>query len=346
MDSELIVKKDCECTGLCECADFCIPTIYTVKTRPECDETNITQTLDVRQRKGEAEMAVADRLIHVQSELVDGYAVVCFVTSGDIDAVYIHLDVVSRLWAKDETNGYRFPVYVVLQKQAGKVDVYNITALLSLFEEHYKDPAIGSKLAYTLCIGGNDFVPKLYSKSHDNVCKTVLESTYFRNSLYRVNNGRLALNIDVYIELVKFMFTPKRKQGSYIPYEEERAITIAKTKDKSKKSGYKHTDPRKWLPPQSAVERFADLIQLQIEYLQSASFHDHRMPNFRECKCLKENASGEIEYDFGEESHFQSVDDLPCVTVKSQKRSSQDTPQGGARRKRQLTSTPKAKLNS
>ena len=187
VDSELIVKKDCECTGICKCADFCIPIIYIVKTRPECDETNITQTLDVRQRKGEAEMAVADWLIHVQGELVDGDAVVCFVTSGDIDAVYIHLDVVSRLWAKDETNGYRFPVYVVLQKQAGKVYVYNITALLSLFEEHYKDPAIGSKLAYTLCIGGNDFVPKLYSKSHDAVCKTVLESTYFRNSLYSVN---------------------------------------------------------------------------------------------------------------------------------------------------------------
>ena len=343
VDSELIVKKDCECTGVCECADYCVQIIYDVKTRPEPDRCRIAQTLDVKQRKGEAEMTVADWLIHLQNELIDGDAVVCVVTSGDIDAVYIHLDVVSRLWAKDGANGYKFPVYVVLQKQAGKVDVYNIKALLSLFEEHFKDPSIGSKLAFTLCIGGNDFVPKLYSKSHGTVCKTVLENTYFRNSLYSVDNGRFSLNKDVYIELVKYVFTPKRKQGSYIPYEEVRAISNAKTKDTSKKSGYKHTDPRKWLPPQSAIARLGDLIQLQIEYLQTAGVHECRMPNFLGCKCLRENTSGEIEYDFGEESHFQSVADLPCVTVKTKKRSSEDTPQGGARRKRQLTSTPKAK---
>ena len=151
---------------------------------------------------------------------------------------------------------------------------------------------IGSKLAFTLCIRGNDFVPKLYSKSHDTVCKTVLENT-FRNSLYSVDNGRFSLNKDVYIELVKYVLTPKRKQGSYIPYEEVRAISIAKTKDKSKKSGNKHTDPRKWLPPQSAIARLGDLIQLQIEYLQTAGVHECRMPNFLGCKCFRENTSGE-----------------------------------------------------
>ena len=51
-------------------------------------------------------MAVADWLIYLQNELVDGDAVVCVVTSG----AYIHLDVVSRLWAKDGVNGYKFPV--------------------------------------------------------------------------------------------------------------------------------------------------------------------------------------------------------------------------------------------
>ena len=49
-----------------------------------------------------------------------GDAAVALVTSGDIDAVYIHLDVVSRLWAKNRANKYKFPVYVILQKQAGK----------------------------------------------------------------------------------------------------------------------------------------------------------------------------------------------------------------------------------
>ena len=91
--------------------------------------------------------------------------------------IYIHLDVVSRLWTKNEANEYQYPVYAILQKQAGKVDVYNITAFLYLFEEHYNDPAIWSKLAFTLCLGGNDFVPKLYSVSHETVCKIFFENT-------------------------------------------------------------------------------------------------------------------------------------------------------------------------
>ena len=82
----------------------------------------------------------------------------------------------------------------------------------------------------------------------------------------------------MYIELVKYIFTPKLKQGSYIPYEEVWTISIAKTKDTSKQSGYKHTDPRTWLPPQSAIARLGDLIQLQIEYLQTAGAHECRMP--------------------------------------------------------------------
>ena len=343
VDSEFITKKDCDCPGACACADYCVPIIY--ETNFEPFRCNTTQALDVRQRKGEAEMAVADWLVHFQSELEDGDAVVCFVTSGDIDAVYIHLDVVSRLWAKNEANKYKFPVYVILQKQAGKVDVYNITSLLSLFEEHYKDPAIGSKLAYTICIGGNDFVPKLYSKSHDTVCKTVLENSHFRNSLYTVDEERISLNKDVFIDLVKYIYTPKRKQGLHIPFEEVRAISIAKTEHAGKTSGYKHADPRKWLPPKSAIARLANLIQLQIDYLQTAGIHECKLPNFLGTNCLKENKSGEIEYDFGDESHFQSIKDLPSVetSARKKKRTWEHTPQGGDRKKRQLTSTPRAK---
>ena len=129
-------------------------------------------------------------------------------------------------------------MYVILQKHAGKIDVYNITSLLTLFEDQYKDPAIGSKLAYTICIVENDFVQKLYSKPHDTVCKTVLENSHFRNSLYTADEQRFSLNKDVFTDLVKYMYILKRKQGLYIPFEEEvRAISIAKTEHAGKTPG-------------------------------------------------------------------------------------------------------------
>ena len=90
-------------------------------------------------------------------------------------------------------------------------------------------------------------------------------------------------------------------------------------------------DPRKWLPPpppppppphpekKPAFARYANLIKLQIECLQIAGHHQYSMPNFLGRKCLKKNTNGETEYDFGEESHFQSLTDHPCVTVKKTK---------------------------
>ena len=54
---------------------------------------------------------------------------------------------------------------------------------------------------------------------------------------------------------------------------------------------------------------------------------------------------GHIEYDFGPDAHFSSIETLPVVSemVESKKRGNEDTPQAGARRKRPLTSTPAKK---
>ena len=85
---------------------------------------------------------------------------------------------------------------------------------------------------------------------------------------------------------------------------------------------------------------------MQIEYLHIAGHYQYSLPNFLRRKCLKKNTSGETEYDFEEESYVQSLADLSCVNVKKKKKKwhFEDTPQGGARRKRQWTSTPKGKM--
>ena len=81
--------------------------------------------------------------------------------SGDIDSVYIHLYVVSRYWKRTETGKFKTPLYVILQKKGPKYDVYNKKAMIELFEITYSDRNIGMKIAFSLCMGGNDFVTAL-----------------------------------------------------------------------------------------------------------------------------------------------------------------------------------------
>ena len=97
-----------------------------------------------------------------------------------------------------------------------------------------------------------------------------------------------------------------------------------------------------WLPPRSCLERLANLVKMQIQYLNTAGKHDASLPDLSECTCIKKNMSGEVEYDFGPECHFDSIDDLPELesVEDSYKRKLNYTPLSGAQRKRYLTSTP------
>ena len=112
IDSEWY-RKTFNCQPLCKCPDYCTPVA--------CHYGEGLQRIEllesVKQRKGEAEMAVVDWLIECQGQLDPGQAAVSTVSSGDIDAVYIHLHTISRLWNRDSTGQFLNWVYIVLQKQ-------------------------------------------------------------------------------------------------------------------------------------------------------------------------------------------------------------------------------------
>ncbi|KAH3777823.1 hypothetical protein DPMN_179271 [Dreissena polymorpha] len=99
----------------------------------------------------------------------------------------------------------------------------------------------------------------------------------------------------------------------------------------------------KWLPPESAVLRLAQLMNLQIKYLETMGIHNATLPNFLQSPCLRKSSAGEIEYDFGPESSFQTLTDLSefIAPPARNKRLLDNTPQSGKRRKRILTSTPR-----
>ena len=141
----------------------------------------------------------------------------------------------------------------------------------------------------------------------------------------------------------KTVFCPKKHRGMSLSYDQVRALTIGKSRCQSEKGGYVTNDPRRWLPPETAITKLAHLFQLQIDYIGTAGNHSAIMPDFLKSDCLIKHISGEVEYYFGQDAHFNSLEELPAID-NLPKRRINSTPQKGARKTRQMTSTPKSKL--
>ena len=343
VDSELYLTS-CDCKEDCSCEKFCTPIQRTFcKLEESVCNPRMELLRNIHQTKGEAEMSILDWLISLQEELKDGETVVSIITSGDIDAEYSHIYTVAKYWNRNAEGKFRYQVFVILQKQRGKHDIYNITAMLQIMEESFQDQNIGIKVALALCLGGNDFYPKSHQISHETVVKEVTENPQFRQNLFNITES-ISIDKQVLIQLYKALYCPKKFQGHSLSYENVRALTIGKKDDESKKGGFKTNNPRRWLPPESVVDRLGELFQLQIDYYETAGKHDAKMPDFLGSSCLTKTSAGEVEYDFGPEAKFKALTELPDVkrVKKTTKRQLNDTPQRGARRKHQLiASTPK-----
>ncbi|KAH3856425.1 hypothetical protein DPMN_099013 [Dreissena polymorpha] len=156
------------------------------------------------------------------------------------------------------------------------------------------------------------FIPKCHQISHDTVMKTIIQNQHFRASLFLCSDQEITLNEELFVQLYKTLNCPKKYVNTKISYEEVRALTIAKKLDATQKSCVRTADHRKWLPSESAVLRLAQLMNLQIKYLETMGTHNATLPNFLQSPCLRKISAGEIEYDFGPESSFQTLTDRPA----------------------------------
>lgn len=140
--------------------------------------------LEKHQSKGEAEMAQVDWLLDVRSELSTSMSACSILTSGDIDALPIHLFALLENWPERE-GAYIHPVYVILQKPQKKMDIYNVTAIMTEIEKEFKnDNDIVKKISIVLCMGGNDFIPKFNSISHKKMLHLFVSTEHFRLHLF------------------------------------------------------------------------------------------------------------------------------------------------------------------
>ena len=340
---------DCECNQLrCSCEKaFAAPLSANFNIHGFQHEQVLHH---IHQRKGEAEMSQVDWLPEYVADLKKGDAIMALVTSGDIDAVVIHLFALAHMWHKEEDGSYTHPVYVYLQRPG---DLFDITGILTLMEKHFEDPDIGMKVSVVLSMGGNDFIPKYQGISHDKILKAYLaDRTLLDNLIAFDRNGQLVsgrLNRELYQELVKKLFTPARMNPSLLSVQQVHQISVLPPGDS------KPRNPQKWMPPPTVLLHLANLIQCQIDYLSQVGCHDSLRINFMNKQCLKRNETGEVEFDFGVDSHIERWEDLlkiPTEELKvaamqakvkvSRKRNLKKTPKKGRRKKVvNRTSTPK-----
>ncbi|CAC5407960.1 unnamed protein product [Mytilus coruscus] len=86
-----------------------------------------------------------------------------------------------------------------------------------------------------------------------------------------------------------------------------------------------------WLPPESCLERMAELVNLQIEYLETTGDSMAKLPKFLEKDCLKMTETGEVEFYFGPLAR-ENIEHL----LGNHKRQMNETPQKGKRKKKCL----------
>jgi len=328
-------KGGCTCQATdhaCKCEKFCIP-VRAYYTKEGYIRHEHLQT--IKQKKGEGEMAQIDWLQEMQDELNVGEAVVSYLTSGDIDAIPIHLFYVASKWPRKMDNTFKHPVFCILRKK-NVHDTYNITEIVTTLEKVYGDPKVAQKIAIGLCMGGNDYIPRLHGKNHTSVLRLVLHSSFI-TSLFDAVGNNFTLNVDMYIELIKYLYIGKKYDtGSY---EEIRKITMFKKNSKELNL------PHSWLPPESVMRAIAQLVQLQIDYFSTLGKHDADLPNFSTASCLKLNVDGSIKYNFGPDVFQPNVPQTVFLTPKkNKKRVNVETPKKGKSRKKIKTSTPRKTL--
>lgn len=159
--------------------------------------------------------------------------------------------------------------------------------------------------------------------------------------MFRISSSCITIDVDVYVDFVKCLFCPKQKLGKGLSFEDVCMLTM-----KAKKVNKDHiTAPLRssqmWLPPEMAIRRIGELINIFLDYISGVGNHSASLPDFSNNSCLQMNDDGIYHYDFGDCARMNIPNLMKTVCVEPSKRKHEDTPQKGGRRKFPLTSTPK-----
>ena len=186
-DSELYMSK-CTCDkSPCSCDQYSTPMICHF-TKDGLHESNVLET--VHQRKGEAECAQIDWVVHLSTMLHKDEIIMSIVSSADIDAVVLHLFAISQHMPRKDNGDFINDVYVVLKK-TGHQDIYHITGIIRALEKGFNSMTVAPKVAMALSMAGNDFLRKYYGFTHFTILRLFCQHHSFQEHLFDFKSATL-----------------------------------------------------------------------------------------------------------------------------------------------------------
>ena len=270
---------------------------------------------EIRQRKGEAECGQVDWVIHFSKLVNEGEAIASLVSSADIDAVVLHMFAVALHMPRKDNSDFKNEVFVILRKP-GWQDVYHIASIIRTLEMAFGTLDISPKVAMTLCLAGNDFLPKFHGITHFTVLRQVCQNRHFQEHLFNLNLGMV--DGKTLLDFLKHLYCPSSLNPEKLSYEEVRQMTIKPphtARNKKKGAGTLsfmfvdgQTDvkqPNKWLVPADCAKKLVSLYNAMLQNLAGLGQHDAPLPNFQDT-CL----TSKDQYDFGPQSRVQKLQDL------------------------------------
>ena len=198
-------------------------------------------------------------------------------------------------------------MYVVLNKKNGIMDIYNITAILEAFDTNYFDKDIGIKLAISLSLCGNDYLPRFHTITHTNQLITLFDNVCFlqrRFTCVWVGHclSKVTVNKKMYRTFIKALYCPKTVKWHEMEFDEVRQISI---QPPAMATSGSFRLPQLWMPPQTALDKLAIHIDSLLEYNLSAGKHDAKLPDFLSAGSL----SGD-EYNLGDDRFTPDISKL------------------------------------
>ncbi|CAC5404200.1 unnamed protein product [Mytilus coruscus] len=164
-----------------------------------------------------------------------------------------------------------------------------------------------------------------------------LNNDFFRTNLLRKDNRNIyQIDTPTFKIFMKKLYCPKTMNSESSFDDVRKATMLSKHKKQNTELVYSRSlrSGQLWLPPESAIERIADIINMQTDYLYTTGNPMDLLPNFLGKDCLRKTEDNEVEYYFGPDSKGNVSE------ISGQKRRMENTPQKGRRKKRMTTSTP------
>ncbi|CAC5410221.1 unnamed protein product [Mytilus coruscus] len=189
LKNNLIVDIDCEAyLSECECQndDHCQCDLYATPVRfyfkKESGYDNEELMNSIKHRKGEPEMSQAYLVFdkNTTENLRNLHCVVNFIASSDIDTLVINLLSVNIFWPSTEDQSFKWSVYLWLQKK--KPEIYAITGIISLLEQHFNKRKI-VLVTCALAMGVNDICSTPYEDCEVYDAKILLCKCYFTSTV-------------------------------------------------------------------------------------------------------------------------------------------------------------------